>query len=188
MHVYAIGSGTPPVPTWLVISGEYLIILLVDATFSFRSFSNAFEVDLAIFAHHDTVMSRPNEPMRSLERLMRNKLGVFCCKLKWNHVCPTEVDDTSIWCVSSTVSLLSVSSGSTLPLNVEIPIYDNIITRQIPVNQHMRRIIKIGDPEFRDHGLLLFTFLQSCSSYRVVDGPTDLSVNSRGNPVPSALA
>jgi hypothetical protein len=187
VHVYAIGSGTPPVPTWLVIPGEYSIILLVDTTFSFCSLPNAFKVDLTIFAHYDTVLSRPNEPTRSLVRLVRNEFGVFCCKLKWDHVCPTEIDDTSIWCVSSILLLQYVSPGLALPLNIEIPIYDDVVTRQIPVKQHMRRVIKIRNPEFGDHGPLLFTFLQSCSTYRVVGGTTDLSVNSRGDPVPSAL-
>ena len=116
--------------------------------------------------------------MRSLERLMRNKFGVFCCKLKWDHVCPTEIDDTSIYCVSSALFLQYVSSGVALPLNVEISIYDDVVARQIPVKQHMRRIIKIRNPEVGDHGPLMFTFLQSCSWYRVVGGPTDLSVNS----------
>jgi hypothetical protein len=60
-----------------------------------------------------------------LKRLVSEKLGIFSRELKWNHIRPTEIDDA----------------------DVEVFVYNDVVARQIPMDQHMRCIIEIGNPE-----------------------------------------
>ena len=52
-------------------------------------------------------------------------------------------------CLAMSLLLLVCS-----PLDIKISIHDDVVARQITVDQHVRGVIEFWDPKLRDHGSL----------------------------------
>lgn len=92
-------------------------------------------------------MSGLREIVCSFERLVSKKPRMFGRELKWHHICLARL----VKLAYGTLARYYVARGIALLrssfLDVELFVFDDVITRQIAVNQFKPCVIEIRNPE-----------------------------------------